>query len=150
MGLFEKLKRDRDERYNLSQLRYSRERAEEGFKAAVAGLKPRDEQYQEHRANMFAEIDYTDASIAEIETKMIIRRSLRWKVPIPARPMKEGEPHDFWTWHEIHGRYYISDKGQSQLRREIHQEWEMWWKPWLSWVAIGISVISLGFSIIRS
>ncbi|MGR9283961.1 hypothetical protein [Rhizobium johnstonii] len=149
MTWFSDMIRDRDERHAILKERQSIEIAEEHFRKVTEGLKPRDDAYQTHLADLFFERDLAFAEISEIETKRARRQADRWRVPLPTRPFKDDEQTEFWEWHAPHHRYYISDKGHSQLRREIYQEWEMWWKPWLSWVAVAISLLSLAISFLK-
>lgn len=74
MGLLRDLKRYRDERDELIRLRHVNERAEETFRTAVAGLKPRDEEYQSRLGEFFHDLDDTNASIAKLETAKMKRR----------------------------------------------------------------------------
>ncbi|TBB05136.1 hypothetical protein ELH55_01490 [Rhizobium ruizarguesonis] len=141
------LKRYRDERDTLIQLRHDVGHLEDELFESTRGVSAEDYQYR--LADYFHQMETLTAAIAEIETNRVRRRADYWRVPMPLRPYKVGESDEFWEWHDPHQRYYISDKGHSQLRREIHQEWEMWSKPWLSMVAIGISSLSLAISLIK-
>lgn len=149
MGWIKSISRYRDERDQLIQYRHFREKLESDFKAATENLRPRDEDYQFRVGEFFAELDSVNAEIAEIETAQMKRRAGIWRIPIPGRPREDGAEDEFWTWHDVHGRYYISERGMRQLRRDIHEEWEMWWKPWLSWLALGVSLFSLAISIFK-
>ncbi|MGO7077939.1 hypothetical protein ACCT03_29580 [Rhizobium johnstonii] len=149
MGWLADLKHYRDARDALIQLRHAANRLEEELSEATVGLQAHEEEFQYRLAEYFNNMETVSAEAAEIETDRIRRRAEYWQVPMPMRPYKSGESNEFWEWHDPHHRYYISDKGHSQLRRDIHQEWEMWWKPWLSWGAVAISVLSLVISILK-
>ncbi|MBY5814304.1 hypothetical protein HFN60_01275 [Rhizobium leguminosarum] len=147
--MLSKLVRYRDERDTLIGLRQSIDDLRDDLSAKTMGLDPRGEEYQNRLADYFTQMEIETAAIAKIETNRIRRRAENWRVPMPLRPYKPQETTEFWEWHAPHHCYYISDKGHSQLRREIHQEWEMWWKPWLSWLAVAISTVSLAISILK-
>jgi hypothetical protein len=149
MGWLKNLKRFRDERHQLIQLRHGIDRAEQSFREKVEGLKHADEEYQYHLGEFFHELDMLRAEIGEIETAQMQRSASEWRVPIPARPFRKEEATDLWEWHDPHERYYLSENGLSRLRREVYQEWEMWSKPWLSWAAIAISLFSLAISVLK-
>lgn len=149
MGWLRDIFKYRDERHELIQRRLDRDEIERHYTEAIAGTNPRDDEHHTLVAEFFHEMDTINAAIAELETAQIKRRAAKWRIPIPKRPYKDDDADDFWEWHYVHGVAYISLKGMSQLRKEIYQEWEMWWKPWLTWVALGLSILSLVFAALK-
>ena len=150
MGWIQDIKLYQADRDALIALRYDLEEIDEAFRKRTAGLKSHEDEYQHRLGEYFDELDYSRAEIAQIETKQMRRRTARWRIPLPQRPKKFEEKDEFWDWHAPHGQHYLSEKAMSHLRREIHTEWEMWWKPWLSWFAIIASFLSLAISIFKS
>lgn len=139
----------RMDRQKIIQLRHEMNNLHARLNEKLEGLRPRDEEYQYHVADVFSDMDIVQADIAELETKHLQQRASYWRVPIPQRPYKRQDDNDFWEWHDPHGRYYLSEMGMRYLRKEVHNEWEMWSKPWLSFFALGVSLLSLVISILR-
>ncbi|MBA1139374.1 hypothetical protein [Mesorhizobium neociceri] len=150
MALFGELKRYRDERDALIQHRHNRDSLLERLNETTAGLKRNSQEYQIAVGDYFATIDIVDAEIAEIETAQTLRRAGQWRILTPQRPYKEDEDNDFWEWHGVHGRYYLTEEAMRRVRREVYEEREMRMKPWLTWLAVLISVISLAISVLKS
>jgi hypothetical protein len=144
----------RDDRHRLAKLRFDLEDVEAAFKKKVEAGKLRrgaegwDEVYGDFDANS----ESIHADIDEIETRNHIRRAKAWAVPIPHRPISQEPVYGdkYWVWCRVHGRYYLNDEGKALLRREANVEMEMFYKPWLSWAALGMSVISLTISVLKS
>ncbi len=110
------------------------------------------EEWESANSDYFSECDLIQSQIDEIETARIIRRAKAWGVPIPPSPKWSEEPvydDEYWDWSNIHGKYYLNAKGKALLRREAYTEMEMFYKPWLTWAALAISVISLVFSMLK-
>jgi hypothetical protein len=154
MGIIAEVLRWRDDRHQLSQLRLDLEDAENEYRNKVQEQKLRrgtdawDRAYFDYDTHT----EFVYAQIDEIETRNAIRRAKAWRVPIPQRPISEEPVYDdqYWSWSNPHGRYYLTDKGKLLLRREANIEMEMFFKPWLSWAAVAISVISLTISVLKS
>lgn len=149
MGWLGDLKRFRDDRDKLIQLRHQRERHLERLNETTAGLKRNSNDYQIAVSDYFNTVDLVDAEIAKIETAQTLRRAEQWRIPIPQRPYKRDEDTDFWEWHAVHGRYYLTEEAMRRVRRDVYEEREMWLKPWLSWLAVLISVVSLAVSVLK-
>ncbi|MBP1852724.1 hypothetical protein [Rhizobium halophytocola] len=143
------LKRSQRERQELIQLRRDIDDCDKELQRQLEGLKPRDDLYQSRLGAYIHNVGTLEAAVAQIETAQMRRRAERWRIPLPPRPREEAYATDFWEWHDKHGKYYFSEKALSQIRRELYMEWEMWWKPWLSWLAIGISFLSLAIAIFK-
>lgn len=150
MGWWGDLLENNTERQAIVQLNYEIQRLSERYTADTANLKFRSNEWQEVFSRFVHEVDTIGASIAQIETEQMIRRAERWRVPIPMRPYGSEESTEIWIWHAPHARHYLSNVALSKYRREVYQEWEMWSKPWLSWGAIIISVISLIVAVTKS
>lgn len=112
-------------------------------------MKRRSHEYQEAISEFFHDLDEISSEIAEIETKQMLRRAKKWRIPVPPRPFRDKEISDSWEWHDVHAMFYLKDTAISRIRKEVYQEWEMWSKPWLSWMAILISVTSLAVSVFK-
>ncbi|ANM12458.1 MULTISPECIES: hypothetical protein [unclassified Rhizobium] len=153
MGLVAEILRRRDDRYRLAQLRFDLEDAENEFRSKVQeqklgrGTDAWDRAYFDYDTRR----EFVYAQIDEIETRNAIERARAWRVPIPQRPISEEPVYDdqYWSWSNPHGRYYLTDEGKLLLRREANIEMEMLFKPWLSWGALAISVISLTISALK-
>lgn len=143
MSWIKELLRDRDERHQLIQLGHEIEKNAQDFRESSAGLKRNSNEYHELISELDNERRLLDAEIAEIETERMLRKAHFWRVPVPRYPMDDSEQDDNWRWHSVYGRYFLSVKALRDLRREIYQEREMWTRPYLSWTALVISVISL-------
>lgn len=146
MGWFSDLKEYRDDRHALIQAHHQREAIAKRWREERPANKRSDE-YQKFLSDIAFEDEGVQAEIAEIETRQMLRRAARWRVPIPLRPYKEDEGNEWWDLHRMHGTYYLTDRGLSHLRREAYQEWEMWTKPWLSIIAVAISMASFGLAL---
>lgn len=83
------------------------------------------------------------AAISQIETRRAIVRAGRWQVPLPSQPADVEQDNEFWHWSSKHGKFYLTDAGIAHLRREVFLERDLRTKPWLSWAAIAISLVSL-------
>lgn len=149
MEWYSRLKRYRDERHALVQLGHKVDHLRSELGRKTKGIDPRSEDYNGLVSEYFFDLDVLMAEIAHIETVKMIRRAGRWRIPVPQRPLRDDQEDEYWEWHSQLGRYYLSEKGASRLRREVYQESEMFWKPWLSWCAIAISIVSLGISVFR-
>lgn len=99
-----------------------------------------DEYYHDHQL--------ASADLDELESDHLLRRARRWGVPIRTRP-EHGEDNEEWDWSAMHRRHYLSAQGKSRIRRECFNEMEMFYKPWTTWLAVVISIISLVISIFR-
>lgn len=138
----------------MAKLRFDIEALDAKFREEVAAkklIRNSDEwnlvygEYDNDRDLLQSEID-------EIETANSIRRAKAWGVPIPPRPIWSEEPvydDNYWDWSRVHGKYYLNAEGKALLRREAYAEMEMFYKPWLTWAALAISIISLVFSILK-
>ncbi|TXH81188.1 MAG: hypothetical protein E6Q77_08645 [Rhizobium sp.] len=154
MGLISPLLKWRDDRDRLTKLRFDLEDAHDEFQKEItaAKLKHGSEEWERAYAGYDFQCDTIRADIDEIETAALIRRAREWGVPIPPRPFWSEEPvydDEYWDWSRIHGKYYLSAKGKALLRREAYAEMEMFYKPWLSWAALLISIVSLMFSVLK-
>ncbi|AVA21591.1 hypothetical protein [Rhizobium sp. NXC24] len=153
MGLLSKLLKWRDDRHRLATLRYDLEDVDAAFRTKMQKEKLRrgSDEWQHAYADYDNQRELLDAEIDQIETQNHIRRARAWSVPIPSRPISEDPVYDdkYWIWSRVHGTYYLTDEGKALLRRETYAEIEMRYKPWTTWVAVGISIISLAISIFK-
>lgn len=146
-----RLKQWRDDRYRLIQLNYDRESANQAFDQDVAErmLNPSSDEYGSRYAELAVQLDVIDWEIDRIETRRAVARAIYWQVPLPPRPFKRSDEDEFWLSSSIDGKHYLTEHGKAHLRREIHREWEMWSKPWLSWGAVAISIVSLAVAALK-
>ncbi|NTH50923.1 hypothetical protein G6L09_08045 [Agrobacterium rhizogenes] len=155
MGLISPLLKWRDDRHRLAKLRFDLEDVEDKFrrKLEVESLKRGSEKWEKAYADYANDKDQIYAEIDQLETKNLLKRAKVWNVAIPPRPIPLPEPDrddNYWDWCDVHGCYYLSDEGKELLRHKAYSEMEMFYKPWLSWMAVGISVLSLIISVFRS
>jgi len=149
MDFIHRLFQRRDDRDVIRELFYKREDLLADFHREVQGLAERGDEYQMIYSGFRNEMDLLNDEIDSVETRRAISEAVRWRVPVPARPAGYEDSNEFWQYSSITGRSYLTEAGLTHLRREVYKEWEMWSKPWLSWGAIAISVISLGFSLFK-
>ncbi|MBP1856850.1 hypothetical protein [Rhizobium herbae] len=153
MGPISSILKWRDDRHRLAKLRFDLEDLDIAFrnKVKVEKLRRGSEEWERAYADFDNYRELYDADIAQLETTNQIRRASAWGVPIPFRPISEEPVYDdkYWDWHRPHASYYLSDVGKAFLRRETYAEMEMRSKPWIPWIAIGISVISLLVSLLK-
>lgn len=149
--MIKRLLKWRDDRHTLARLKYELEDDDAKFQRAVKehrlrrGSDEYEKLYWDHDNNR----QLTEAEIDAIETKKAIDRAIAWDVPIPPVPRSEDEDDQYWHWCRVHGRYYLTDEGRALLRREAYAEMEMRFKPWLTWLAIGMSATSLIISVVK-
>ncbi|TRB52250.1 hypothetical protein EXN71_31420 [Rhizobium rhizogenes] len=153
MELISSLLKWRDDRHRLAKLRYDLEDVDMAFRRKVQEEKLRrgSDEWDYAYSNYDNERELIDAEIDQIETQNYIRRARAWSVPIPWRPISEDPVYDDknWIWSRVHGTYYLTDEGKALLRRETYAEIEMRYKQWTTWVAVGISMLSLIISLLR-
>lgn len=101
-------------------------------------------------AKYYHERATASATISQIETHRAIIRAGRWQVPLPSKPTSTDEDNEFWHWDSMHREFYLTDAGIAHLRREVFLERDLRTKPWLSWAAIAISLVSLIVVIFKS
>ncbi|MAY61553.1 MAG: hypothetical protein CML29_05020 [Rhizobiales bacterium] len=150
MSLIRNLRRYRDERHRLIQLGYEIEQNEREYREKSAGLKRNSEEYQKLLFDLHGERQLIDAQIAQIETEQVIRKANFWRVPIPRYPSNEDQRDENWDWHSVYGRHFLSVKAVRDIRREVYEEREMWTRPFLSWGAIVISLVSLAIAFLKT
>jgi hypothetical protein len=125
MGLWQRLTVWRDERNALAQHHYDLEEAD-------SADNPGDVAF------------YSDL-IDQLETRQKRRAAWRYGVPIPPTP-SAYESDKYWNWCLALGEHHLTTEGHAHLRREIAHERELLYKPWMSWLALGISFVSLAIS----
>lgn len=143
MGTFAGLLKRREEYNRVVQLRYELRDLYNEFRNATEGLSPGAEDYREKQSAYDNERDLAGAEIDQIQTKHAFQRALYWGIPIPQLPKEHKLENDFWEWNQVHGRFYLTTGAKASIRRQAYQEMEMMMKPWISWGAIAISVVSL-------
>lgn len=119
---------------------------------AAGFLKEKDEATVAGKAGYeLAQIDHNERTevalyydqIEWIKTKRLVRRAVRYSVPIP--PRVEGED---WEESRQLGHWMLTPVGAAKLRREVAVEVDIRQKPWLNWLAVGISAASLAIAIL--
>ena len=78
-----------------------------------------------------------------IQTKRLTRKAQRYGIPVP-RPI-EGED---WTLSHRVGTWSLTEAGTMKLRREIASEVDIRQKPWLNWLSLVVSGVSLVVAVI--
>ena len=141
----------RDNRHRLAALRYDLEDSAQAFQRKIIekNLKRRSDEYEQLYWDHDTNRQLIESEIDQIETKNLIARAKSWGVPIPSRPSSESEENIYWYWCRVHGHFYLTDEGKALLRREAYAEMEMRFKPWVTWLALSISVVSLAVSLLK-
>lgn len=85
--------------------------------------------------------------IEHIRSARLLETANRLLITIPENDAMGDAKNWFWS-PEIE-RFILTRSYQQQLRREIALERELAYKPWLSWMAIGISILGLLVAIFR-
>jgi hypothetical protein len=152
MGIIANVARWNADRYKIIQLRHDLAYMDECFEALKrttrfkAGSEEARKQYWDH----FGERDLTQAELDELQSKRAVERARYWGVPLPQRPTRQREKTEFWDWSTVHGQHYLSEKGKMLLRRECSLEMEMFYKPWATWLAVGISSVALFVAVFKT
>lgn len=150
MDLWSRVQRRTQEKAASSQLRHEMQQLTNELRQMekAQNLKPGAAKYNESLLSLFNAYELVSAKLSAIEHHQAIRRAIRWQVPVPSHKM-EGYA-DEWTWHNAHHQYYLNSAGIARIRRECYLEMEMRFKPWLSWIAVCISVVSLLVAIFKT
>jgi hypothetical protein len=141
-----------EDRYKIIQLRHELDRIDAMYAQArkAAGFQPGSQDDNNLYWSFTNDRELTLAELDEIETKTLLRRAKKWNIPIPARPIMPTEENEYWNWCGPHYRHYLSAMGKTYLRREAFAEMEMYSKPWATWLALGVSGLSLLISVLKS
>ncbi|GLK86027.1 hypothetical protein [Ancylobacter defluvii] len=132
----------RDDRTRREQLLDELDRLDALYEPDLkAAGRPGSDAYESLAAGLQAESEPYLEELFGIETRQRIRTARRWGVPIPPRPY--GHEGDHYWERSRYGEWVLTDEGHKHLRRETAVEVETFAKPWLSWIAIIISVVSL-------
>jgi hypothetical protein len=149
VGWLTELKRDNEAKHQIFQLQCELEDTSKAMQARTAGMKTGSDEYRQTLAEFSNDASLIIAAMKQIQTDRMLDRASRWNVAYPSPPFGTDDDTDMWAWHPVHGRHYLTDEGLSHLRREVYREWEMWSRPWLSWGAIAISIVSLLVAIFK-
>lgn len=151
MGLFKRIAVWRDRRHELIQLRHEVTRINDLFRGHVKqhGFKERTDNWERAYSEFRNEYEFLDAEIDIIETKTALERANRWGAPIPRQPLEEDENDEYWIWNRIHAQYFLSSHGLREIRHSVSMEMDIFFRPWFSWGAIGISFLALVVSIFK-
>lgn len=134
------------ESFELARLAREAKRTDEAYAEIIRKAKAEGKDWQDMAAlNWEAghEAGLVYAQIDLIKTRRQIRHAIRYSVPLA--PRSEGED---WTWNTNLGQWLLTDQGAMKLRREIAIEVENRQKPWLNWISLFISGISLAVAVI--
>ncbi|MER9028192.1 hypothetical protein [Mesorhizobium sp. M0674] len=134
----------RDERNKLATLREDLDRTERSFEVEIRSATEAgsSEILFEIKDRRYFEMRTFEMLIDQIETRRRLRLARRYGVPVPLRP-DVAVDSEYWDWELGLYEHTLSTKGHYLLRREIAAERELVFKPWLSWVAIILSFLSL-------
>lgn len=140
-----------EDRQTLIQLKHERAYIIQRFEEKKKTLKIRTGSEEDSRIyfDFRFDIDQIDAQIDQIESKKMLRRARKWGLPIPPKPNEYQQENEFWVWSDPHFEHYLSPEGKKILRRECFTEMEMFYKPWATWLAVGVSFLSLLISLLR-
>lgn len=146
MGLRQRAFRWRDERLAIVELRRQAEATDLSYKPQIeAARQISREAWAEASAARHHEMMIILGQIEQIETKRRLQSAYAYGVPVPSKPSMDDES-EYWDWYSEMGDHYLSVRGHALLRREIAMERDLYYKPWLSWIAIIISVTGLAIS----
>jgi hypothetical protein len=116
------------------------------LKLAEAKTKSLDEyEMQQIFAEAHSEYYVYSDQIEVIRTKRLVRKAIRYEVPIPGQ--HKDNDHVYWERASGTGVKYLTVEGSMQVRREIATEIDILQKPWLNWLAIVISVVGLAIAV---
>jgi len=68
------------------------------------------------------EMDLHEEDEDEFHTKTLLRQARRLRVPIPHRINEGGKESECWYQGNYTGGWYLTNKGTSELRKEIRNE----------------------------
>jgi seryl-tRNA synthetase len=147
VGAWRGIWRWRDDRVRVEQLQDEivAVHAAHGPAIAAAG-KPNTREYSIAYNDLIVDLSELEDELETIQTRRRVWLAAKYGVPVPDRPYGDHES-DYWERSRL-GSLILSEKGHLLLRREIAIEREIAWKPWLSGVALGVSLLSLLVSIV--
>lgn len=143
MRLLSQIRDQIDYRNNLTQILYKIDRLEVELLIEQRKFKRGSEDYEKTYWDYRNDIDLLEAERDQLESKRLMALARKWGVPIPARPTNFQEENEHWIWSAPHFCHYLSPHGKTHIRRECFAEKEMFYKPWATWLAIGVSFLSL-------
>lgn len=145
MAVFKRLATWRDQRNAIAQLNYRIDDLSNDFRSEVAerNLKRGTDEYEQAYGSFRNEYDLSAAEVEAIETLKMLSSGRRWGVPVPRSPTDDHEDNEYWAWNSIHGRHYLSQNGRRYIRHAVAEEMDILFRPYLSWAAIAISIVSL-------
>lgn len=150
MGWMKNISQWNARRYRLIQLRHELEDSERKFKIRTESLQPRSDEYERAYADYRADVDVIVADIGVIETLHSLKTAYYWGAPVPRHPQLPETENEYWSWNSAVGGFHLTSKGLREIRHAVSAERDIYFRPLLAWVAIGISVLSLVVSIFKS
>lgn len=90
-----------------------------------------------------AEIDSETRGLSDEYDRILTVRMLRYatRYGVPIMPASDNSPH--WEWSDYEGRFLLTTEGLAHFRREIAFERDLRQRPWVNWLGVAISVLSL-------
>lgn len=89
-----------------------------------AAKKEDEEKYQSTLADFFFESDLNDEA-ASLRTDRLVKRARKLGIPIPAKPnpwATDPVNNVSWEFNSTTGNFYLSDKAELELTREVRKE----------------------------
>lgn len=149
MGAIRRIRKWRDRRHELIQLRHQLEALDRDFIENSKDLSPQSEEFEALHQSYRAENDVLSAGVRSIQTMIAIERALRWRTELPPRPELPDLDNEHWGWNTVVGGYHLTSAGMREIRHAVAFEVELFYKPWLSWIALAVSVFSLIVSLAK-
>lgn len=131
-----------EERYRLVQISHEISRIWQSYadsmkQAHMPGVS-RDVIMQ-LEAKIDSETRWLSDEYDRILTVRMLRSATKYGVPI--KSASENSPH--WQWSNYEGRLLLTSEGLAHFRREIAFERDLRHRPWVNWLGVAISVLSL-------
>ncbi|RWI20334.1 hypothetical protein [Mesorhizobium sp.] len=145
MAVFKRLATWRDQRNAIAQLNYRIDDLSNDFRSEVAerNLKRGSDEYEQAYVTFRNEYDLSTSEVEAIETLKMLSSARRWEVAVPQPPTDDHDESEYWSWNSSHGRHYLSQNGKRYIRHAVAEEMDILFRPYLSWAAIAISIVSL-------
>lgn len=146
MRFWQDVRRWSDERNLLSQTQFEIEDIEKSYSSTLERTwNGSVDDYHSALAELQSQTAHLHGAIDRIRTKQRLRSASKYEVPIP--PKADDSP--LWVFSFAAGGFVLSEEGHKYLRREVGIERDLRHKPWVSWMAVVISLTSLFISVIN-
>lgn len=131
-----------NERYRLIQLSHEIDRIWQRYENSMKQAH-RSSASREDIAQVQFEIETETRVLSDEQDKILTGRMLRsaTRYGVPITPASDNSTH--WQWSNFESRFLLTTEGLAHLRREIALERDIRHRPWVNWIGVGISVLSL-------